>query len=170
MAAHEKPYKKVRFFRCKHAVAASNHQAKPVLALGCGQEAPFGFSRDPCRTNLSYGETKVLLAGVSPWPLVGCQGLALSPKYIMPSTCDSLMAGRFSFGVWCWWALANLERCGRVCVSLTIIIIFFVGAPCWIILTRRRGWAGLYLIHHHPKCRATRPAFSAAGGAGGLLL
>ena len=32
--------------------------------MGCGQEAPFDFSRDPCRTNLSYGETKVLLAGV----------------------------------------------------------------------------------------------------------
>ena len=35
----------------------------------------------------------------------------------IPSTCDSLMAGRFSFGVWCcWWALANLARCGRVYV------------------------------------------------------
>ena len=26
---------------------------------------------------------------------------------LMPSTCDSLVAGRFSFGFWCWWALAN---------------------------------------------------------------
>ena len=33
-----------------------------------------------------------------------------------PSTCDSLMAGRFSFGFWCWWALANLARCGWVYV------------------------------------------------------
>ena len=40
----------------------------------------------------------------------------------IPSTCDSLMAGRFSFGFWCWWALANLARCGRVCVLLIIII------------------------------------------------
>ena len=34
----------------------------------------------------------------------------------IPSTCDSLMAGRFPFGFWCWWALANLARCGRVYV------------------------------------------------------
>ena len=32
--------------------------------MGCGQEAPFDCSRGPCSTNLSYGETKVLLAGV----------------------------------------------------------------------------------------------------------
>ena len=39
----------------------------------------------------------------------------LTPQ--IPSTCDSLMAGRrFSFGFWCWWALANLARCGRVYV------------------------------------------------------
>jgi len=37
-------------------------------------------------------------------------------KQKIPSTCDSLMAGRFSFGFWCWWALANLARCGRVYV------------------------------------------------------
>ena len=42
------------------------------LALGCGQEASFGFSRGSFRTDLSYGETKVLLAGVSePPPLQG---------------------------------------------------------------------------------------------------
>ena len=44
-----------------------------------------------------------------------------APLHI-PSTCDSLMAGRFSFGFWCWWALANPERCGRVYVQFTIII------------------------------------------------
>ena len=38
-----------------------------------------------------------------------------TPDHI-PSTCDSLMAGRFSFGFWCWWALAYLARCGRVYV------------------------------------------------------
>ena len=32
--------------------------------MGCGQKAAFDFSRAPCRTNLSYGETQVLLAGV----------------------------------------------------------------------------------------------------------
>ena len=41
------------------------------------------------------------------------------------------MAGRFYFGFWCWWALANLARFGRVCVKCIIIA------------------AGVLLIHHH---------------------
>ena len=39
-----------------------------LLGYSFGQEAPFDFSCDPFRTNLSYGETKVLLAGV----FMGC--------------------------------------------------------------------------------------------------
>ena len=55
------------------------------------------------RGAVSYAEAAVIfVGGVVYW--------------LMPSTCDSLMAGRFSFGFWCWWALANLARCGRVCV------------------------------------------------------
>ena len=59
--------------------------------------------------------------GLLPPPAAG-QGLwvLVFAGAFIPSTCDSLMAGRFSFGFWtcfwCWWALANLARCGRVCV------------------------------------------------------
>ena len=52
----------------RHRTQPPSQAAKPGLASGYGQEAPFDFGRDPCRTNLSYGDTKVLLAGV----YVGC--------------------------------------------------------------------------------------------------
>ena len=45
-------------------VAASRHQAKPGLASGCGQEAPFRFDGVCGDTKLSYGDTKILLVGV----------------------------------------------------------------------------------------------------------
>ena len=45
-------------------VAASRHQAKPGLASGCGQKAPFRFDGVYGDTKLSYGDTKVLLVGV----------------------------------------------------------------------------------------------------------
>ena len=57
----------------------------------------------------------------------------LKKKWCVPSTCDSLMAGRFSFGFWCWWALANLARCGKVYVQF-IIIIKKSGVPGRLVL------------------------------------
>ena len=51
----------------------------------------------------------------------------------IPSTCDSLMAGRFSFGFWCWWALANLARCGGLMFhssSSTPPLCLYASASC----------------------------------------
>ena len=69
------------------------------------------------RGAVSYAEAAVIfVGGVVYW--------------LIPFTCDSLMAGRFAFGFWCWWALANLARCWRVYVeritsTISLLVYYF---------------------------------------------
>jgi len=49
---------------------------------------------------------RALPAYVGPWRFSPNRPAQRRITPQIPSTCDSLMAGRFSFGFWCWWALA----------------------------------------------------------------
>ena len=77
-----------------------------------------------CRPRLCSGSatcSQFPTACSAKMPNSSSRSMEISPRLHDPtntlSTCDSLMAGQFSFGFWCWWGLANLARCGRVCVN-----------------------------------------------------
>ena len=79
---------------------------------------PRDSDRDVPSCVVTYPYPAKNISNLVPWLDTASEREPAIRRVFIPFTCDSLMAGRFSFGFWfwCWWALVNLARFGRVYV------------------------------------------------------